>query len=206
MTPPVFPVLRWVGVAWLAVYVPSYAFAYGLENFVFLCNLAVFLVVAGLWLESPLLLSSQAVGILIIGAAWTLDLLLRLATGVHWIGGTEYMWDPQWPLLTRLLSLYHVGILVLLLHALRRIGYDPRGLRLQQGIAVAAVAAGRFCAPALNVNHAFSDPIFKRSFEPPVLHVAIIAGSLVLVIYPATAWVLRRLVPLRAARPSGSPG
>lgn len=102
-----FPVLRWVGLAWLAVYLPAYATVYGFANFLFLCNLAVLLVVAGLWRGSALLLSSQAIGILLVGTAWTLDLVLRLATGRHWIGGTEYMWDPQWPLATRLLSLYH---------------------------------------------------------------------------------------------------
>jgi hypothetical protein len=190
-----FPVLRWVGLVWLVIYLPSYTMAYGLANFMFLCNLSVCIVSAGLWLGSPLLLSSQAVGLLVVATAWTLDLVLRLLTGSHWIGGTEYMWDPQWPLATRLLSLYHVGLLAILVHALRRVGYDPRGLRLQQLIAVVAVVAGRFVAPELNINHAYVDPLLKRAFEPAALHVAIIAGGLVLVIYPLTAVLLRRLLP-----------
>jgi uncharacterized membrane protein YgcG len=98
----------------MAVYVPLYAFAYGFANFLFLCNLAVILVAVGIWTCSRLLLSSQAVGILLVGAVWTLDFASRLLTGSHLIGGTEYMWDPQWPLFTRLLSLYHVILPVLL--------------------------------------------------------------------------------------------
>lgn len=190
-----FPILRWVGLAWLLVYVPSYAVAYGFANFLFLCNLTVFLVVAGLWAGSSLLLSSQAVALVALGAAWTLDLVSRLATGSHWIGGTEYMWDPQWPLPTRLLSLYHVAGPVLLIHALRRVGYDRRGLWLQSLIALVAVPLGRLVSPELNVNHAFVDPILKRAFEPAALHVAIIAGALVLVVYPLTAALLRRTLP-----------
>ena len=60
---PAFPLLRWWALAWLAVYAPAYAVAYGFANFLFLCNVGVFIVVAGLWFGSALLLSSQAVGI-----------------------------------------------------------------------------------------------------------------------------------------------
>ncbi|MBZ0090028.1 MAG: hypothetical protein K8H90_06590, partial [Thermoanaerobaculia bacterium] len=38
-----FPALRWLGPLWLAIYLPSYAVAYGLANFLFLCNLGVVL-------------------------------------------------------------------------------------------------------------------------------------------------------------------
>jgi hypothetical protein len=36
-----FPRLKWLAIAWLLVYLPSYAFAYGMANFLFLCNLTV---------------------------------------------------------------------------------------------------------------------------------------------------------------------
>jgi hypothetical protein len=192
---PAFPVLRWCALAWLLVYVPAYTVAYGVANFAFLCNLSVFLVAAGLWWDSALILSSQAVGLFMIATAWSLDLVSRLVTGSHWIGGTEYMWDPQWPLVTRCMSLYHVVIPVLLIHALRRIGYDRRGLWLQSGIALLAVPAGRLLPPDLNVNHAFVDPVLQRSFEPAALHLGLVAGVLVLIVYPLTAAGLRRFLP-----------
>ena len=120
MSAPCFPRLRWVAAAFLVVYVPAYALAYGFANFLFLCNLAVLLAGAGLWTCSRLLVSSQAVAIVLVGTAWTLDLGSRILTGRHLIGGTEYMWDPQWPLFTRLLSLYHVALPLVLVVALRR--------------------------------------------------------------------------------------
>jgi hypothetical protein len=131
----------------MAVYVPSYAFAYGFANFLFLCNLAVILVAVGIWACSRLLLSSQAVGVLIVGVVWTVDVASRLLTGSHLVGGTEYMWDPRWPLFTRLLSLYHVILPVLLLVVLRRIGYDRRGYLLQSAIAIAGSLSGASSGP-----------------------------------------------------------
>ena len=131
MSGPCFPRLRWAAALWLALYVPAYAIAYGFANFLFLCNLSAVLGALGIWTCNRLLLSSQAVGILVVGAAWTADLTARLVTGAHLIGGTEYMWDPRWPLFTRLLSLYHVVLPVVLVLGLRRIGYDRRGWLLQ---------------------------------------------------------------------------
>ena len=189
---PAFPVLRWFALAWLAGYLPSYAVAYGFANFLFLCNLGVLLVVAGLWTGSALLLSSQAVGILIVSLVWTLDLSSRLLTGTHWIGGTEYMWDAKWPLFARLLSLYHVATPVVLLYALRRLGYDRRAYALQSAIAIAGVLVGRLFGAEANINGAFLDPMFKRAWGPPPVHMAVVAGALVLAIYPLAHLLLRR--------------
>jgi len=196
---PAFPVLRWLALLWLAVYVPSYTMAYGLANFLFLCNLAVFLIAAGLWAGSALLLSSQAVGILVVSLVWTADFALRILTGTHWIGGTEYMWDPKWPLFPRALSLYHVATPFVLLHGLRRLGYDRRGYLLQCAIAVAGLIAGRLLGPDANVNGAFADPMFKRAWGPPPIHMAVVAGALTLVVYPLTHLLLKRAYPPPAA-------
>ena len=195
-----FPRLRWAGAAFLAVYVPAYAAAYGLANFLFLCNLSVILAAVGIWSCSRVLISSQAVAILLVGAAWTLDAAGRLAFGSHLIGGTEYMWDPQWPLVTRLLSLYHVALPIVLLVALRRIGYDARGYWLQSAIAVVVVSAGRLFGPQANINNAFVDPILKRSWGGPLTHLAVVAGFLVLVAYPVSHLVLLRLLPRDVSR------
>lgn len=181
---------------------PSYATAYPPANFVFLCNLGVLLTALALWRGNVLLLSSQAVGLPVIGAVWTVDVLSRLLTGQHLIGGTEYMWDPRFPLFTRLLSLYHVAVPLVQLGALRRSGYDRRGYALQSAIAVLGVIAGRFCGPAANVNHAFVDPIWKRAWGGPVTHVAVIAGALVLIVYPLVHVALARMFPPPARRAS----
>jgi hypothetical protein len=199
-----FPRLRWAAVAWLAAYVPAYAIAYGFANFLFLCNVSAILVAVGFWTASRLLLSSQAVAVLVVAVVWTADAGARVLTGAHLFGGTEYMWDARWPLPTRLLSLYHVVLPVLLIIALHRIGYDRRGYALQSAIAVVGVSLGRLFGPAANINYAFVDPILKRTWGGALTHVAVIAAALVLVAYPPTHVLLVRLLPPTIPRPRSS--
>ena len=207
------PRLRWVGPAWLAVYLPSYTAAYGLLNFAFLCNVGVILTAIGLWRGSALLLSSQAVAALVVSGVWMVDAGSRALTGVHLMGGTAYMWDPQYPLFTRLLSLYHVAWPVLLVAALRRTGYDRRGLALQAGFAALVIAACRFTDPALNINFAFTDPFFQRALGPPAVHVLVTLVALVAGAYWPTHLLLQRWLPavtaptlkLEAPEPDSSP-
>lgn len=185
----------------LAVYLPAYGLAYGFANFLFLCDLAVILAAIGIWTCNRLLLSSQAVGIVLVGVMWTLDVVARLVSGRHLIGATAYMWDPQWPLFTRLLSLYHVVLPVTLVLVLRRIGYDRRGYLLQSAIAIVAVAAGRLFGPVANINYAFVDPILKRTWGGPLTQVAVVSGFLILVAYPLSHLLLSALCPTTGAEP-----
>ena len=191
-----FPRLGWLGLLWLAVYLPVYASAYGVRNFLFLCNIGVILTAIGLIVRSRWLLSSQAVAAPVIALAWMLDAGWKLATGDFLYGATAYMWDPAFPLSARLLSLYHVAWPVLLWAVLRRTGYDPRGLRLQLAIAAVAMIAARLLAPASeNINFAWADPFLGRQFGPAWLHLVICWGLLSMVAYGATHAALRRLLP-----------
>lgn len=196
-----FPRLRWLAPAWLAVYLPAYSYAYGLTNFLFLCNIGVIVTAVGLWFGSRLLLSSQAVAAIFIGGVWTLDFGARLATGNHLLGVTAYMWDPQYPLATRLMSLYHVVWPLLLLFCLARLGYDRRGWPLQSAIAASLIVLCRLATPpADNINYAFIDPLFGRQLGPPAVHVACIVAAVTLVIYGSTHWGLTRAFAARGAR------
>ena len=202
MTP--FPRARWVALAALLVYLVTYTRAYGVANFLFLCNLSVILVVVGLWTGSALLLSSQAVGILLVGTAWGLDVLSWFVFRVHAIGGTEYMWDARYPLFARLLSLYHVILPVTLVWALRRVGYDRRGYALQCLIALVGVALGRLFPAGMNLNGAWSDPLFGRSWGGPVVQILVVTAFLVAVVYPLAHVLLSRLLPRAPSASSSS--
>lgn len=185
---------RWLGVVWLAVYLPAYAWAYGWANFLFLCNLGVILTTIGLISGSRLLLSSQAIAAPVIGLAWGLDAGWRLLSGHHLFGGTEYMWDASLPLFTRLLSLYHVAWPLLLLLWLSRIGYHRRGWPLQAGVAAAALVTARlFTTPAENINFAFSDPFFHRQLGPAAVHLLCVWLALAGIAYGTTHVCLRRV-------------
>ena len=198
------PRLRFVGLLWLAVYLPSYTAAYGLLNFLFLCNVGVVLTAVGLWRRSALLLSSQALSALVVCLAWVLDFGGRLILGHHPLGVTAYMWDPQYPLFTRLLSLYHTAWPFVLLAALRRVGYDRRAFALQSALAATLIPLSRVAGPALNINYAYQDPLFHRTFHPAALHLLVIVGAMVVLVYWPTHALLRRLLPAAPVEPGSS--
>jgi len=199
-SPHPLPRLRWLAPLWLAIYLPAYALAYGWANFLFLCNIGVLITAVGLWRGDRLLLSAAAVGALFIGFVWTVDFAARLLSGAHLLGVTAYMWDPQYPLFTRLLSLYHVVWPLLLLALLARLGYDRRGWALQAAIAVPLVVAGRFAGDAVaNINYAFTDPLWGRELGPPVVHLATVAAGTVFVVFGLSHRILAACFAASAA-------
>src|SRR5215831_100081 len=184
--------VRWGAVAWLAIWVPAYGRTWGAANFLHLCDLAVFLTCAGLFFESALLLSSQAVATPAIALVWVIDAACRVFSGRYLLGGTDYLFDARYPLWVRLLSLFHIAMPIILLWAVRRTGYDWRGWRLQSAIALVAFIASRFTNPALNMNYAFADPFFHRAWGPAPAHIAVIFAFMLLVVYLPTHLLLAR--------------
>jgi hypothetical protein len=190
----VFPRLRWLGLAWLAVWAPSYAIVWGWRNFLQLCDVSVFLTCLGFWRGSPLLLSSQAIGSIVVDGIWALDAGARLFSGRHLIGGTEYMWDETQPLLVRLMSLFHVALPPLLVWSLRKTGYDRRGWVLQAAIAAVLLVASRtFGDSGKNLNFAFKDPFFHRAWGSAPQHLVLTWAVLVGAVFFPTHLGLRRL-------------
>ena len=186
---------------WLLVWVPAYALGYGVVNFLSLCDVAVVLTCLGLWSGRALLLSSQVLPSIVIDGVWVVDVLARLVTGSHLIGGTEYMWDERFPLALRLLSLFHVVWPPLLVYAVRRTGYDPRALVLQTGLTGVLLVISRLVSgPEINLNFAWADPLFGRSWGPAPVHLAVMLVALVLVVYLPTHLAFRRVAgPSREA-------
>ena len=129
--------VKLVYTAWFVLWVVNYWQQNGPQNFLWICDLGNFVLLIALWRESRLLLSAVTVGVILLQGLWAVDFLGRLLFGVHLIGGTEYMWDEAKALSTRLHSLFHLWVPVLLLAAVRRLGYDRRAFRLTVGASVA---------------------------------------------------------------------
>ncbi|HXW62376.1 MAG TPA: hypothetical protein VEJ45_07250 [Candidatus Acidoferrales bacterium] len=185
--------MRWTALVWFVTWLPSYWRTWGVANFLHLCDTAVILTCVGIWTDSALLISSQAVGILVIDAAWTIDAASRVFFGRALVPGNEYLLDPRYPAWVRLLTLFHLVMPALLLWGIYRTGYDRRGWALQSAIALPVIALARFTPPAVNINFAFSDPFFHRRLGPPALHILIVWLFLVFVVYLPTHLVLKRL-------------
>jgi hypothetical protein len=184
--------LRWSALFWLLIWVPIYWRTWGASNFLQLCDIAVILTCLGFLTNNRLLISSQAVSSLVVDFAWIVDAGSQLSFRRRLTGGTDYLFDGNYPLWVRLLSLFHVALPVLLLWVLYRIGYDRRGLALQSFVALLAFAGSRFTMPAKNINFAFADPFFRRAWGPPPVHVAVSLFFMVIVVYLPTHIFLER--------------
>ncbi len=101
--------------AFMAVLVPVYWYYYGPTNFLYFCDVALFLTLAGIWLESPLLVSMCAVGIVAPQILWCIDFLSNMF-GMPLLGMTDYMFKHENSLFLRGLSLFHGWIPFLLLY------------------------------------------------------------------------------------------
>ena len=139
---------------WVIVWVPLYWRQYGAQNFLYFCDLGNFFITLGLWLESPLIFSWQATGLLLFQTLFAIDLAGAFLAGKHWIGGTEFMFDPHLPLALRLLSLFHVVTPPLVLWAIWRLGYDKRGWKLQALTTWIVVPVNYLWRPEQDVNWA----------------------------------------------------
>lgn len=110
--------------AFMIVLVPVYLYYYGSANFLYFCDIALLLTLAGIWIEDSLLLSMCAVGILVVQTLWIADFIGNIA-GFPLLGITDYMFEPHRSLFLRALSLFHGWLPLLLIFLVGRVGYNP---------------------------------------------------------------------------------
>lgn len=190
--------------AYMAVLIPVYWKTYGPTNFLYFCDIALIMTLFALWLESALLVSAAAVGIVLPQALWAIDFI---ATGIGWplSGMTGYMYDDALPVHARFLSFFHFWLPFFLLWLLRHTGYDPKGLPLWTVIALVAVYICYFFLPAppapannpglpVNVNYVFgfSDQA-AQTWMPPLVWFFLLQAMLVGLIFLPSHWLLKRL-------------
>ena len=208
------PLAAKVAVAiFLAVLVPVYLSTYGPTNFLWFCDAALVLTVVGMWLESPLLISMCAVGILLPQCLWLVDFGVNLL-GFHFLNLTSYMFDPHLSHFTRGLSLFHGWLPLLLVWLLFRLGYDKRALPAWTVLVAALGFACYFFTPPagahlananipININYlyGFNDQQ-PQHWVNQNLYVVLWLGVLWLVAFLPTHLALRKIfaVPPVATR------
>lgn len=149
----------------MCVLVPKYWMAYGPENFLYFCDIALFLTLLTVWTDWSLPISASAVGILLPQLVWQIDFLGGM-TGHFVTGMTEYMFNPELTLFTRFLSFFHFWLPLLLLYLLRRLGYDRRAGPIWIALAWVVLAICYWWMPApprppgnpglpVNINYVF---------------------------------------------------
>ena len=185
---------RWLKLAWtvwLLLWAPVYYAQYGSQNFLYFCDLGNVLIAFSLWFDSALILSWQAVSLLVFQSLFSFDYLVALLSGKHAFSGTEYMFDPAIPFMVRALGLYHLMVPALLLWGVRRIGYDSRAWKYATLECWIVVPINFFWRSNLNVNWArgLGHPQHRVA---PSLYLLAYLTVVPAIIYLPTHWALRR--------------
>lgn len=213
MTPPSpHPVPLWLRIAYtvfMAVLIPVYWYHYGPTNFLYFCDIALLLTLAGMWMRSPLLISMCAVGILLPQFLWCVDFLVVLCGG-RFTGMTDYMFRDT-SLFLRGLSLFHAWLPFLLVYLIRRTGYDRRGFPLWTVLAWVLCLVSWFLLPPpadvpgdltpRNVNFVYGfDETKAQTFLPGGWFLVVYMALLAVAVYWPTHLLLRRFAPAAPAR------
>ncbi|GHC30093.1 hypothetical protein [Aidingimonas halophila] len=169
---------KWLFSLWILCWAPTYVVLLGPQNFLWLCNLANFLILVALWTESRRLMSMQLLAVLLVGTLWAVDVGTALVTGWHPIGGTEYMFDPDHPAVTRALSLYHLILPIVASLSVWRLGFDRRAILWQTGLTWLIVPLSyAITDPERNINWVhgpFGQP--QESLDPLVYLVGLMVA------------------------------
>ena len=183
--------------AFMAVLVPCYWSAYGPTNFLYFCDVALFMTLAALWTENALLASTPLVGILLPQMLWCADVFGTLA-GRPITGMTAYMFDANLPLFTRGLSSFHGWLPFLLLWVVWRLGYDRRAFWVWTALALTLMVVCFFLLPPppappetpnipVNVNYVygFSDDRPQQWMDPRLFFLLMLVAQPLVIILPA---------------------
>jgi hypothetical protein len=187
--------------AFCAVLVPTYLLAYGPTNFLYFCDVSLLTALVAIWLESPLLASAPAVGILLPQALWAVD-FLAAAAGFKLTGMTAYMFDTKLPLFTRGLSFFHFWLPFVLAWLVWRLGYDRRAFAVWTVAAWVLLSVCYFLMPAppaadpnvpVNINYVFglSDAAAQSFMPGPLWFAMLLIGLPVIIFYPTHRLLLR---------------
>jgi hypothetical protein len=208
--------VKLVFTAFMAVLVPSYVHFYGPTNFLYFCDVALFVTLAAMWLESPLLASMAAVNVMLPQIAWFADFVGGL-TGHHLTGVTKYMFsgnNTALGLFKHALSMFHCWIPFLAFWLVWRLGYDRRALAIWTATGWAILLVCYFLMPLppappdnpdlpVNINYVYciDDTQGPQTWMPRLAWLA-----LVMTAFPALLWVPAHFLLLKTVGPPSEPG
>lgn len=164
--------------------IPIYMKYHGPSNFLWFSDIALFTIAIALWLESSLLASMMAVGVLLPEIAWNIDYFARLFTGKKLLGLSDYMFEKDKPLFLRGISLFHVVIPVVLILLLIILGYDKDAVYWQTLLAWLILPVTYFfTSPEENINLVFGLGSKPQKKIHPGLYLVLLMLFLPLCIY-----------------------
>ncbi len=180
----------------IAVLVPVYWVYLGPQNFLWGCDIALFMTLYALWRRSALLASMAVLVTLIPDILWVVDYVVRAVTGsnILGIGATAYMFENSVPFFVRALSFFHIFLAPLLLWMIYHTGYDVLALLWQTGVAWIVLPVSYFFTdPVHSINWVHGFAGMPPAWMPPGVFVLVIMFSVPAFIFWPTHWLMQRL-------------
>jgi len=213
--PKIPTVVKLAYTGFMCVLVPKYWIDYGPTNFLYFCDVALFMGLVAVWTEWSLWASAACVGILLPQTVWMADFLSSVL-GKPLTGMTQYMFDEGILLFTRGLSFFHFWLPIFLVCLVSRLGYDRRALLVWTCVALILLPVCYFLLPPppppandpnqpVNVNYVYGlrDDAPQTWMPPLVWLAALVVGLPLLVFWPSHAilsWIFP--APAHLARPA----
>lgn len=166
---------------------------YGWRNFLWFSDIAFIGAVPAMWFEHAALASVLAVAVLVPEILWNVDYAGRLLLRRRITGLTDYMFEPERPLILRALSLFHVPLPLVLLWLLAAYGYDER-VALPGAIVLAAVVlpwSRWVSAPDKNINWTYGLGARRVSW-PATVYIPVLFFGFVALVFIPTHWLLKK--------------
>jgi hypothetical protein len=178
----------------ICVLIPVYWVHYGLGNFLWFSDIALFVTAAALWLENSLLASMMALSVVVLETVWIVDFVIGLIAGSSVIGLSAYMFDSKISLPLRALSLFHIILPLLLVWLLYRFGYDTRALIAQTLLAWIVLPMSYFLTkPSANINWVYGPGGGPQKWMPAPLYLVLLMLAFPLALYLPTHFLLKKL-------------
>jgi hypothetical protein len=180
----------------VAIVVAIWLRHYGWRNLLWFSDIALLGAVPALWLGDARIASVLAVAVLLPEMLWNVDLAGRLLLKRRISGLTDYMFEPERPLLLRRLSLFHVPLPLVLLWLLAAYGYaEEIALPGAALLAAAVLPASRVLStPEKNINWSWGlGP--ACSPLPAAAYVALLYAGFVALVFVPTHAILRNTFP-----------
>ena len=207
LAPPERRIPLWVKLAYsafMAVLIPVYWRNYGPTNFLYFCDAALIITLIGIWMESPLLVSMCAVGIIGSQTLWVIDFFSNIV-GHPLTHMTDYMFASDHSLFLRGLSFFHGWLPFFLLYLVWRLGYNTGALLGWVAVAWALMFVSYFLMPGprpdpgltpVNIDYVFGlSDTEAQHWVPPILwFIGMLTIFPLLLVVPAHV-LLRRFMP-----------
>lgn len=175
------------------VLVPTYIKTYGLQNFLWFSDIALFLIFFGLWLSSPLLMGIALLLTFLLETTWCIDYFYKLFTGLDFLGISNYMFNQDISIYTRALSLFHLLLPIVPIYYIYQWGYHEQTLLYSVFIFWPVMLICYFFTPIdTNINWVHNPIVHNWKFITPTLWI-----TMILLLYPLLIMVPKNYLLMR---------